>query len=93
MIITENAVLVIRDLAAQEGAPAVAGVRIAVDSTTDSVTVEPVGQPAEGDQVVENLGARVFLDSGAATRLADKALDASVQNDGAVQFAVVDRPR
>lgn len=93
MIITENAVLVIRDLAAQQGAPTIAGVRIAVDPTGDSLKVEPVERPAEGDEVVENLGARVFLDSDAADLLGDKALDATVGDDGGVEFSVIDRPR
>lgn len=93
MILTENAVLVIRDLAAQEGAPTVAGVRIAVDPTAESLMVEPVDRPAEGDEVIEDLGARVFLDADAAEMLDDKALDATVDDDGGVQFSVLDRPR
>lgn len=93
MILTENAVLVIRDLAAQEGAPTIAGVRIAVDPTGESLRVEPVERPAEGDEVVESLGARVFLDSDAADLLGDKALDAMVDDDGGVQFSVIHPPR
>lgn len=93
MVLTENAVLVIRDLAAQEGAPTMAGVRISLDPTGDALMVEPVERPAEGDELVENLGARVFLDSDAADLLDDKALDATVQDDGGIQFSVIDRPR
>lgn len=91
MILTDNAVEVIHDLTDGEGAIAVAGVRIAADPTGDALTVEPVEEPLEGDEVVESLGARVFLDSDAADLLDDKALDASVDDDGAVQFAVINR--
>jgi iron-sulfur cluster assembly protein len=91
VILTENAVEVIHDLTDEEGATAVAGVRIAVDPNTEALTVEPVEEPFEGDEVVESLGARVFLDSDAADLLDDKALDASVDDDGAVQFSVIER--
>lgn len=92
VVITENAVMVIRDLAAQEGAPQTAGVRIAADESGGALTIESVKQPAQGDRVIENLGARLFLDSDAAELLEDKALDASVDEEGEVQFAVMDVP-
>jgi iron-sulfur cluster assembly protein len=92
VVITENAVMVIRDLAAQEGAPQTAGVRIAADPSGASLTIESAQQPAPGDRVVEDLGARLFLDSNAAELLEDKALDASVDEEGEVQFAVMDVP-
>ena len=92
VVITENAVMVIRDLAAQEGSLQTAGVRIAADPSGDSLTIETVDQPAQGDRVVENQGARLFLDSDAAELLEDKALDASVDEEGDVQFAVMDVP-
>jgi hypothetical protein len=41
-----------------------------------------------GDQVVESDGARVFLAEGAAEALADKSLDAEVDNQGGVAFSV-----
>jgi iron-sulfur cluster assembly protein len=91
VIITDDAVEAIHDLADEEGAIAVAGVRIAVDPTADALTVEPVEEPFEGDEVVESAGARVFLDSDAADLLDNKALDASVDDDGAVQFSVIER--
>jgi iron-sulfur cluster assembly protein len=91
VILTENAVEAIHDLTDEEGAVTVTGVRIAVGPTGDVLTVEPAAEPAEGDEIVERRGARVFLDSDAADLLDDKALDASVDDDGAVQFAVVER--
>jgi iron-sulfur cluster assembly protein len=40
---------------------------------------------------VENAGARVFLEGHAAEVLADKVLDAELDDDGKVRFAVTDQ--
>jgi iron-sulfur cluster assembly protein len=46
--------------------------------------------PAEDDEVIEEQGARVFLDSGAASLLDDKDLDASVEGNQ-VEFTLADQ--
>jgi iron-sulfur cluster assembly protein len=48
--------------------------------------------PEEGDQVVESGGARVFLESGAATALDDKTLDAEIDDKGDVSFLIGQQP-
>ena len=48
--------------------------------------------PQEGDQVLDAGGARLFLDTSAADFLDDKALDASVDGDGNVNFEVALQP-
>lgn len=50
--------------------------------------VAVVEAPEASDQVLEQDGARVFLDEGATVALADKVLDAQVGNDGSVSFAI-----
>ena len=47
--------------------------------------------PEEGDQVVDEKGARVFVDSGVAALLDDKVLDARVDDAGSAEFLVSDR--
>ena len=42
--------------------------------------------PRHEDQVIEQAGARVFLDPTAADLLEDKVLDAAVDDDGKVRF-------
>jgi hypothetical protein len=42
--------------------------------------------------VVDSSGARLFLDNDAALLLDDKALDASVDDQGTVQFALAEQP-
>jgi Fe-S cluster assembly iron-binding protein IscA len=93
LTLTENAVMVIRDLAAQEGAPQAGGLRIATDPSAGALTIEVAQRPAQGDHVVDDLGARLFLDPDAAELLADKALDAAVDEEGNVRFAFADRPQ
>jgi iron-sulfur cluster assembly protein len=46
--------------------------------------------PAEDDGVIEEAGARVFLDPGAASLLDDKVLDAEVA-EGQVAFTIADQ--
>ena len=71
LTMTDNAVLVIRDLAAQQDVGEDGGLRIAADTDAGSLSIELVPQPAQGDQVVDNEGARIFLDADAAELLND----------------------
>ena len=49
-----------------------------------------VPMPAEDDEVIEEEGARLFLDTRAASLLDDKVLDASIEK-GEVAFTIGDR--
>jgi Fe-S cluster assembly iron-binding protein IscA len=92
LAMTDNAATAIRDITSSQDAPHGAGLRIASDnSTTDSLTLTVVAEPALGDQVVDRSGARIFLDPHAAELLDDKELDAGVDSSGAVQFAVAEQ--
>ncbi|MEW2376073.1 adhesin [Micromonospora sp. NPDC047812] len=91
LTMTDNAVLVIRDLANQQDVAEDGGVRIAADTDAGSLTVELVAEPAEGDHVVDNQGARIFLDSDAAELLGDASVDASVDDEGIVQFGFTEK--
>jgi Fe-S cluster assembly iron-binding protein IscA len=91
LMMTDNAVLVIRDLAAQQEVADSGGVRIAADTEAGSLTVELVSEPVQGDQVVDNSGARIFLDEDAAELLTDSSVDAVVDDDGVIQFGFTDR--
>jgi iron-sulfur cluster assembly protein len=93
LAVTDNAVAVIRDLTDQQQVPDGAGLRIATDPSAGSLTLSLAPEPREGDQVLDASGARLFLDSEAAQLLNDKALDAAVDAEGAVQFALAEKPR
>jgi iron-sulfur cluster assembly protein len=91
LAVTDTAATVIRDLTAQGSAAEGSGLRIAADAIEGALTLSLVPEPMEGDQVLDASGARLFLDSDAATMLEDMELDAAVDPAGSVQFAVVDQ--
>lgn len=88
LTLTENAVAVIQNLTGQPEVPEGAGLRIATDQSAGALTLSLAEGPLDGDEVVDASGARLFLDPDAAMLLDDKALDAAVDPDGRVQFAV-----
>jgi Fe-S cluster assembly iron-binding protein IscA len=92
LTMTDNAVAAIRSLTGQPEVPDGAGLRIATDPTAGSLQLSLAPAPQEGDQVVDSSGARLFLDNDAAALLDDKALDASVDEQGTVQFALAEQP-
>ncbi|MEU7170397.1 iron-sulfur cluster biosynthesis family protein [Micromonospora tulbaghiae] len=91
LTMTDNAVLVIRDLAAQQDVADAGGLRIAADADAGSLSIELVPQPVQGDQVVDTEGARIFLDSDAAELLNDTSVDAMVDEEGVVQFGFTEK--
>lgn len=90
LTLTENAVRAIRSLTAQETDVAdVGGLRIMSggdQASTLQLTLAP--SPIAGDEVVESDGARVFVEPAASGVLADKALDAAVDDEGGVAFSL-----
>lgn len=89
LTLTENASTVVKTIVDQSGSAQEAGIRISQD-TPDSpaLNVITAEAPQPGDQVVEEDGARVFLEETAALTLDDKILDAQVADNGGVQFTI-----
>lgn len=87
LTMTDNAADVVKKIVDQNVADDQAGLRIS-QAVDQSLALTPAPESEPGDQVVEENGARVFLDEGAAAVLDDKVLDAKVEADGSVQFAV-----
>ncbi|MET1037694.1 MAG: Fe-S cluster assembly protein HesB [Aeromicrobium sp.] len=95
LTLTENAADIVKQIAEQvpsaQGPDAeVPGIRIsgAQEGPEAGLTLTAAEAPEPGDQVVDEAGARIFLDDAAATLLDDKVLDAEVKPDGAVQFGL-----
>jgi iron-sulfur cluster assembly protein len=89
LTLTENASTIVKTLTGQSAETEDAGLRISSSnpqSTAFAAAVAPIPEPA--DQVVEVSGARLFLEPGAAVALDDKVLDAQVDENGAVSFAI-----
>jgi len=93
LTLTENATLVIKSITGQDDVPGGAGVRISQDNpASQALAITTTESPQPGDQVVEENGARVFLEETAAQTLDDKVLDAAVDESGGVEFLLVPQP-
>jgi len=93
LTLTDRASTIIRSISEQPDVPDTAGLRIATAGDgTQSLSATAVAAPVPGDQVVEQEGARVFLDAEAAARLDDQVLDAQVASDDQVQFTLATKP-
>lgn len=82
--LTENAREAIHALTADE--PTGAGVRLATEPTSadgdfGAVNLALVAAPEVGDEVIEDGGARVFVQPAAASIMGDQMLDAAVDYD------------
>jgi iron-sulfur cluster assembly protein len=93
LTLTDNAVSAIRTLTSQPDLPQDTGLRIMAqgEDATSSFQLALAESPADGDQVVEEGGARVFVEPAAAAVLDDKALDAQVTDQGDLAFRIADQ--
>lgn len=93
LVLTPIAVEVVSAVTSASDVPDAAGVRIAaVDVSSDgmSLAVGLVDCPFDGDQVLAQKGARVYLDQTAARYLDDKMLTAVMDAEGRPSFRLVD---
>lgn len=89
LTLTENASTIVNDIATQPGLAPTAGLRITSENEGDPTFEVTAAEQAEpGDQTVEQSGAKVYLDSSAAVLLDEMILDAAVDPDGKVEFAL-----
>ena len=89
LAVTEQAATVIRAIADRPELPEGAGLRIASDTgAPEDLSVAAATNPEDGDQVVDEKGARIFVDSSVVARLDDKVLDARVDDGGSAEFLV-----
>jgi len=93
LTITDSAATAIRSLTSQPDLPVETGLRIMKQGEgAPSFELALTEGPAAGDQVVEEGGARVFVEPAAAAILQDKALDAQVNEQGDLAFRISDQP-
>lgn len=89
LTITDSAASAIRSLTSQPDLPVDTGLRImAQGAGGPSFKLALTEGPAAGDQIIEDGGARVFLEPAAAAVLEDKALDAQVNEQGDLAFHI-----
>jgi Fe-S cluster assembly iron-binding protein IscA len=93
LALTDRAVEAVRDIvAASDEATDSSGLRLTAEreGTKASFKLRVVPLPAEDDEVIEEQGARVFVEPEAATLLDDKMLDVNVDHNQ-VAFTVIDQ--
>ena len=93
LTITSNAAEAIRTIVEATDVPDEGGIRIAIaqqNGAQASLELAISPAPLEGDEVLEEEGAHVFLDEMAAVALDDKSLDAQIQGDE-ISFGIVER--
>ena len=83
LTVTDTAQTAIRSLSEQAGLPDTGGVRLAMDGQEGGIQMSLAPEPAVGDQVVEDEGARVFMPVETATLLETQQLDAAPTPEGA----------
>lgn len=91
LTLTDNATNEIRNLLADPAAPDGCGVRISADPGADGLSLTVAALPAEDDEVLDESGARVFVDAGVAPLLDHKSLDANITGAG-LQFSLIEQP-
>jgi iron-sulfur cluster assembly protein len=95
LTLTENAVAAVKEIVASApDAQESSGMRIVASEAGDgraSFELSIATVPSEDDDVIEEQGARVFLESNASNLLDDKALDARVGADRQIAFVIGDQ--
>jgi iron-sulfur cluster assembly protein len=92
LTLTDGAVSAIKNLTSKPELPAQTGLRLMAHGDEEgSFQLTLVQGPMAGDQIVEERGARVYVEPAAAEVLEDKALDAQVNEQGSVAFSVSDQ--
>lgn len=87
LTLTENACTIVKQITDAPDVPETAGLRIT--EAEAGFAVAATHQPEDGDQVVEQAGATVYVEPSAAERLDTMVLDAGVDDTGSVQFGLV----
>lgn len=93
LTITSNAAEAIRTIVQSTEVPDQGGIRISIaqqNGAQASLELAISPAPMEGDEVLEEEGAHVFLDELAAVALEDKSLDAEVVGDE-ISFGIVEQ--
>ena len=86
LTLTDRAAATIRTLTSQPGIPADTGLRMSLqDSDTGTLALSLEG-PQPDDAVIEDAGARVFVQRDAAVIVEDRELDAELDEEGRASF-------
>lgn len=91
LTLTENATTAVKGLAADLPTDT-GGLRISEAASPEAgYALSLTNGPEKGDTLVENDGARVYVDPAATVQLDDRVLDARIDENGGVGFALAQR--
>lgn len=93
LALTDSAVEAVKSIVSSAGGDSeTGGLRLAAEreGAEANLHLSVVALPAEDDEVIEEQGARVFLEPEAASLLDDKVLDANVEQNQ-VAFTIADQ--
>ena len=93
LALTDGAAQAVKNIvSSSDELPETGGLRLVAEraGTQANFHLSVVALPAEDDEVIEEHGARVFLEPEAASLLDDKILDASVEQNE-ITFAIADQ--
>ena len=92
LALTDNAVEAVKNIVSSSDEAETGGLRLVAEraGAQANLQLSVVPLPAEDDEVIEEQGARVFLEPEAASLLDDRVLDASVEQDQ-VAFTIADQ--
>jgi iron-sulfur cluster assembly protein len=91
LALTPEAIEIVNAITTGPLQPAGAGMRIALHEEAEQdegFDLQLVPHPEEGDEVLVETGVRVYVQHEAALRLADKVLDAEMNEQGEVLFTL-----
>jgi iron-sulfur cluster assembly protein len=95
LTLTEGAAEAVKSIVSSSpNVPDTAGLRISEEESQDGEArfqLSLAEMPLDEDEVIEENGARIFLESDAAQGLEDKILDAAIGETGGVQFTLSPR--
>lgn len=94
LTLTDLALAAVCVLLTQDHLPDGAGLRISTQSDPQrGLRLTLAARPDAGDAVIEQAGARIFLDAEAVDALSGAVLDAEPDEAGGIRFAVAERDR
>lgn len=92
LTLTDRAAATIRSLTSQPGIPAETGLRMSVQDGEAGTLALSLESPQPGDAVIEDGGAKVFVERDAAEMLGDSELDAELDDQGHASFMLGGQP-
>lgn len=92
LTMTDKAAEMIRTLTSQPGVPEDVGLRMSVQEGEEGTLTLSLQSPQPDDVVIDDAGARVFIEQDAAPLVEDRALDAQVDDDGGLSFLLGSQP-